>query len=141
MKDKLKNDLKTAMKEKDTLTKDVLRLIIANVEKEQIQLQHELSNDEVIKVVKREFKQTKDALDGAKQANRNDLIAKEMSKLSIIEKYLPKMLNEDEIVSILNKKGAQKGMNMGQLMGMVMKDHKSEVDGALVKKVITENFI
>ena len=51
------------------------------------------------------------------------------------------MLSESEIKDILDAKGAAKGMNIGQLMGMIMKDHKSEVDGAVVKKVIDENYM
>ena len=77
----------------------------------------------------------------SKLATRDDLVTKLESQVTLIEGLLPAMLSESEIKDILDAKGAAKGMNIGQLMGMIMKDHKSEVDGAVVKKVIDENYM
>lgn len=140
MKNALHSELMKAMKEKNEQLKGIVRLIMANVKNEEIKLKRELTDDEVLTLIKREHKQTKEALLGAESASREDLIAKENSKLAILESYMPSMLTEDEIKEVLLNAGAEVGMPMGRLMGMVMKDHKAEVDGALVRKVIEDEF-
>lgn len=141
MKQTLKKDLIQAMKEKDALKKGVLQLLIAGIKNEEIKVQHELNTEEQVVIVKRELKQTKDSLESAIKASREDLIKENKEKVELLEKYLPKMLSEQEILEILKSKGAEKGMKMGQLMGMIMKEHKSEVDGSVVNKVIKDNFL
>ena len=140
LQDKIEKDLVDARKSKDAEKTGVLQLIKASIEKEQIAKQDNLTEDEVIALVKREHKQGKESLDAAVEAGRKHLIKSYSNKLVIIEEYLPKQLSEDEILAILNGAGAQKGDNIGKLMGIVMKDHKAQVDGALVKKIITDNF-
>lgn len=140
LQDKIEKDLVDARKSKDAEKAGVLQLIKASIEKEQIAKKDNLTEDEVIALVKREHKQGKESLDAAVEAGRKHLIKSYSDKLVIIEQYLPKQLTEGEILSILTNAGAKKGDNIGKLMGIVMKDYKSQVDGALVKKVINENF-
>lgn len=133
-------DLIQARKDKDAEKTGVLQLIKAGIEKAEIAKKGTLTEDEVLAVVKKEHKQGKESLEAAVAADRRNLVHSYSDKLYIIEKYLPQQLTEDEILAILKVEGAQKGDNIGKLMGMVMKDYKSQVDGALVKKVINENF-
>ena len=117
-----------------------MQLIKAGIEKAEIAKRDTLTEDEVLAVVKKEHKQGKESLEAAVAADRKNLVHSYSDKLYMIEKYLPQQLTEDEILAILKVGGAQKGDNIGKLMGLVMKDYKSQVDGALVKKVITDNF-
>ena len=140
LQDKIEKDLVEARKSKDAEKAGVLQLIKAGIEKAEIAKRDTLTEDEVLAVVKKEHKQGKESLEAAVAADRRNLVHSYSDKLYIIEKYLPQQLTEDEILAILRVGGAQKGDNIGKLMGLVMKDYKSQVDGALVKKVITDNF-
>lgn len=141
MKEKLMKELKQAMKDKDVLKKGLLQLLIAGIKNEEIKEKRELTEDEQLAVIKRELKQTKDSLEHAVNADREDIAEEQRKKITMLESFLPRFLTEDEILEVLKSKGAEKGMNKGQLIGMVMKEHKSEVDGSLVNKVVTENFM
>lgn len=141
MKEQLMKELKQAMKDKDVLKKGLLQLLIAGIKNEEIKEKRELTKDEQLTVIKRELKQTKDSLAQAESAEREDIAQEQRKKIIMLESFLPKFLNEPEILAVLESKGAKKGMNKGQLIGMVMKEHKSEVDGSLVNKVVTENFM
>lgn len=141
MKEQLMKELKQAMKDKDVLKKGLLQLLIAGIKNEEIKEKRELTKDEQLTVIKRELKQTKDSLAQAESAEREDIAQEQRKKIIMLESFLPKFLNESEILAVLESKGAKKGMNKGQLIGMVMKEHKSEVDGSLVNKVVTENFM
>lgn len=140
-KEKINKTIITAMKEKNTLLKDTMITIKANIQNEEIKLHRDLTESEELVILKRESKQMKESLDAAKSANREDLIEKFSTQLSYIEDLLPQMMSEDEILATLKANGAESGMKMGQLMGMIMKDHKDEVDGAVVKAVIQKNFL
>ena len=140
LQEQIELDLIQARKDKDAEKTGVLQLIKAGIEKAEIAKRDTLTEDEVLAVVKKEHKQGKESLEAAITAGRKNLIHSYSDKLYMIEKYLPQQLTEDEILAILKVGGAQKGDNIGKLMGLVMKDYKSVVDGALVKKVITDNF-
>lgn len=133
-------DLIQARKDKDAEKAGVLQLIKAGIEKAEIAKRDTLTEDEVLAVLKKEHKQGKESLDAAVKVGRKNLIHSYSDKLIYIEAYLPQQLTEEEILAVLKVEGAQKGDNIGKLMGMVMKDYKSQVDGALVRKVINENF-
>ena len=140
LREQIELDLIQARKDKDAEKTGVLQLIKAGIEKAEIAKRDTLTEDEVLAVVKKEHKQGKESLEAAVAADRKNLVHSYSDKLYMIEKYLPQQLTEDEILAILKVGGAQKGDNIGKLMGLVMKDYKSQVDGALVKKVITDNF-
>ena len=140
LQEQIELDLIQARKDKDAEKTGVLQLIKAGIEKAEIAKRDTLTEDEVLAVVKKEHKQGKESLEAAVAADRKNLVHSYSDKLYMIEKYLPQQLTEDEILAVLKVEGAQKGDNIGKLMGLVMKDYKSQVDGALVKKVITDNF-
>lgn len=141
MKNKVSARLLEARKARKVVEKNTLQGVLSKLQNEEIALKRELKDDEAIAIIKNERKQLNEALVMAKEATRDDLVTKLESQVTLIEGLLPAMLSESEIKDILDAKGAAKGMNIGQLMGMIMKDHKSEVDGAVVKKVIDENYM
>lgn len=156
----------TAMKNKDATAKGTLSLVQSRLDalvkekevearkiamnaivgsgiepSETLKLNTHLSDEEVMAAIKSEIKQINDTIEAAKSAGREDIVSQEIVKIELLEKFLPRQLNESEILDLLVEKGAQKGMNMGQLMGMVMSTHKEVVDGKTVNKVIRENFM
>lgn len=98
----------------------------------------QLTEEEEVAVVNREIKQTNQSLDGAKQANREDLIEKEELKLSILKGFLPKQLSEEEIIQVLGEAGVVKGMNMGEAMKIAKPLLAGKADGATISKVVKE---
>lgn len=130
------DQLKQAMKNKDTVAKGVLTLLKSALDSAVKEKGAELSFEEEIAIVNREIKQTNQALDGAKQANREDLIEKEEAKLAILTSFLPKQLTEEEIIPILTEAGITKGMNMGDAMKIAKPLLTGKADGATISKVV-----
>lgn len=128
--------LKVAMKEKDVVAKGVLTLLKSALDTAEKEKGSELTQDEEYAIVNREMKQTNQALEGAKQANREDLIEKEETKLQILKSFLPKQLSEEEISTILTEAGITKGMNMGNAMKIAKPLLAGKADGATMSKVV-----
>lgn len=128
--------LKQAMKEKDVVAKGVLTLLKSALDQAEKEKGSELSFEEEVAVIHRELKQTQQALEGAKQASREDLIEKENRKLEILQSFLPKQLSEEEIVKILVDAGITKGMNMGEAMKIAKPLLSGKADGATIAKMV-----
>lgn len=128
--------LKTAMKEKDVLAKGVLTLLKSALDTAEKEKGSPLTNEEEIAIVNREIKQTNQSLDGAKQAEREDLIEKEEAKLTLLKGFLPKQLSEEEIVKILTEAGIVQGMNMGDAMKIAKPLLAGKADGATTSKIV-----
>lgn len=128
--------LKTAMKEKDVLSKGVLTLVKAALDAAQKEKGSELTEAEEIAIINREVKQTNQALDGAKAAGREDLIEKENAKLVLLKSFLPKQLSEEEIAQALTEAGITSGMNMGDAMKIAKPLLNGKAEGAVISKVV-----
>jgi len=130
------SELKQAMKDKDTLKKGVLTLLKSGLDLAEKEKGAPLSTEEEVAIVNRELKQTQQALEGAKQAGREDLIENEQRKIEILKSFLPEQLSEDEITEILTKAGLTKGMNMGEAMKIAKPLLAGKTDGATMAKVV-----
>ncbi|MFD1206599.1 MULTISPECIES: GatB/YqeY domain-containing protein [Sporosarcina] len=128
--------LKTAMREKDVLSKGVLTLLKAGLDRAEKEKGSALTVEEEVAVVNREIKQTNQSLDSAKQAGREDLIEQEEAKLSLLKSFLPEQLGEEEIEKILSEAGVVKGMNMGDAMKIAKPLLAGKADGATMSKVV-----
>ena len=109
-----------------------------------IKPQEMLKDEEAISVIGRLAKQRKDSIEQFKKGKREDLVKEEESELEILETYLPKMMNENEVKKIAKaKKDALKIADIvqkGMLMSALMKDLKGRADGNVVKKVVDSLF-
>lgn len=130
------DQIKSAMKEKDVLAKGVLTILKSALDNAEKEKGSALTPEEEIVIVNREVKQTNQALEGAKEANREDLIEKENAKLKLLASFLPTQLNEDEIVSVLTEAGVTKGMNMGDAMKIAKPLLVGKADGSMMSKVV-----
>lgn len=130
------DQLKQAMKNKDALAKGVLTLVKSALDLAEKEKGAELTPQEEIAIINREVKQTNQALDGAKQANRADLIEKEEAKLVLLKGFLPKQLSEQEIIEALQAAGVTAGMNMGDAMKIAKPLLDGKADGATMSKVV-----
>jgi uncharacterized protein len=128
--------LKQAMKNKDVLAKGVLTLVKSALDSAEKEKGAALSEQEEIAIINREIKQTNQSLDGAKQAERADLIEKEEAKLTILKSFLPKQLSEEEIIAELQAAGITSGMNMGDAMKIAKPLLAGKADGASISKAV-----
>ncbi|AGR64138.1 hypothetical protein BFD03_00890 [Limosilactobacillus reuteri] len=140
----LTSDMVSAMKNRDKETLNVVRMLKAAVQNEQIELGHDLNSNEEIAVMAREYKQRKESLDEFEKAGREDLINQAKNELSIVEKYMPKQLSKDEVTKIvkevIDELNASSMKNFGQVMGSVMPKVQGQADGKLVNQVVKEQL-
>lgn len=130
------------MKAKDKTSLDVLRLLKASVQNEQIAKGSDLSTDEEIAVLAREMKQRRDSVNEFKAAGRDDLVAGVEAGIVIVEKYLPAQLSEEEVRQIVEEviasTGATSAKEFGKVMGALMPKVKGKADGNLVNSIVKE---
>lgn len=140
----LTSDMVLAMKNRDKETLNVVRMLKAAVQNEQIELGHDLSTNEEITVMAREYKQRKESLEEFEKAGREDLINQAKNELAIVEKYMPKQLSKDEVTKIVKKViyelNASSMKNFGQVMGAVMPRVQGQADGKVVNQVVKEQL-
>ena len=145
LKEKINEDLKSAMKEGDKTKLTTVRSIRALIlEFEKSGTGKELTGEEEIKLLSSAAKKRKDSIEQFKNAGRNDLAEKEEAELNILMSYLPKQLTEEEIDKEVKKIGeeinAKSKDDFPKLMPEVMKQLKGKADGKLVKKSV-ENYL
>ncbi|EOL42117.1 GatB/YqeY domain-containing protein [Enterococcus phoeniculicola] len=138
----LNEDMKTAMKAKDKETLQVVRMLKAAIQNEQIKIGRDLNGEEELTVLSREMKQRRDSLSEFEKAERDDLAEKVKSEIIIVEKYMPEQLSEEEIRQIvagaIAKTGATSPKEFGKVMGAVMPQVKGKADGNQVNAVVKE---
>ena len=139
----INEELKNSMKSGDKVRTETLRSIrSAIIEFSKSGVGREMNSDDEIKLLNLQAKKRKDAIDLYKQANRPELMDKEVAELAIIQEFLPKQLSEVEVVEFVKNKiaatGAQGMKDMGKVMGPTMKELAGKADGGLVQKVVKE---
>lgn len=140
--------IKDAMIAKDAVRLTVLRGLISAFTNELVakgkKPQDELTDDEVLAVIKRGVKQRKDSIEQFTKGNRMDLVTSEEAELKILDTFLPKMMSREEIKKVAEAKKAELGVTdkagMGKFMGALMKEFKGMADGNDVKEVVEEMF-
>jgi uncharacterized protein YqeY len=142
LKEQLQEDLKTALKRKDTVRLSVIRLAKSAITNLEINRRHELDDAEVLEVLTKEAKQRKDALPEYEKANRADIVEKLNAELKILEEYLPAQLSEAELRRIvadaIRSTGATGRKDMGKVMGALLPQTKGKADGKVVNRIVTE---
>ncbi len=138
----INEDIKTAMKAKDSLSLEALRaiksaILLALTESGN---KTELTQEDEIKLLQKLVKQRKDSAEIYLQQGRNDLAEPEIAQYKVIEKFLPEQLSEDQVTEIVQKLIAENnfsGMaNMGQLMGLASKAMAGKADGKIISGIV-----
>ncbi|ULT55720.1 GatB/YqeY domain-containing protein [Neobacillus drentensis] len=143
--ERLNNDMKQAMKNKEKDKLSVIRMVKASLQNEAIKLgTKELSEDAELTVLSREVKQRKDSLHEFDKAGRQDLVDKLRTELENIELYLPQQLSEEELSVIVKETiaevGATSKAEMGKVMAAIMPKVKGKADGSLVNKFVQQHL-
>lgn len=136
----LKTDMITAMKDRDKETLGVVRMLKASVQNAQIEAGHDLTPDEEVVVMSREYKQRKESLAEFEKAGRQDLVDKTNNELKVVEKYMPKQLSAADVEKIVKETVQQVNAgsmkDFGKVMGAVMPKVKGQADGKVVNQTV-----
>lgn len=134
--------LKEAMKNKDTLTRDVIRMTMNAIKQVEIDTQKEVSPEDAAIIVMKEAKKRRDTIQELIANGREDAAEAEKVELEIVERFLPKQLSREEIVDLVKKaieeSGATSSKEMGKVMGILTPQTKGKADGKLVNEVVRE---
>ena len=135
-------DLKDALKNQDKAKVGVLRILISKCKNKSIATGKPLEDSEVMKVLQTAAKQHKESIKLYKQGERKDLVDQETAELNIVEAYLPLMMTEDEIksivLSVIEETGASSMADFGKVMPQVMKKGAGKIDGGVAQNLLKE---
>ncbi|CAI8348335.1 MAG: Uncharacterised protein [Gammaproteobacteria bacterium] len=138
MKSIIQKDIIQLMKsgQKDKVEK--LRFILSFITQEEKDKNKELSDSEIIQILKKALKRNQDSYEQFTKAGREDLASKEKEEILIIQNYLPEEMTEEEIIKIIQETitsiGATSMKDMGKVIGMIKKNHGDNADMSLVSK-------
>ena len=140
LKEKLKEDLKTTMRDKEVVKRDSIRAINTMIKQIEVDERRELDDEEVIKLIQRGIKQREEAITQYKGAGRDDLVQKEQEQVDVFMLYLPKQLTDEELESgmkeIIAETGATSMKDMGKVMGMATKKFAGVADGKRINEMV-----
>lgn len=144
IKERLMEDLKLSMKEKDTVRKNAVQSTRAAILQYEKDNKVTLSDDEVIVVIAKEVKKRKDALPDYEKSGREDLIADLKREIEVLTAYLPSQLSKEEleeiVVASIKKVDAQSMKDMGKIMAEVMPKVQGRADGRAVNEIVKSYF-
>lgn len=138
MKQQLQEDIKGAMKsgEKERLT--VLRGLMSEIKRKEIDSRTELNEEQCVGVVQKEIKARRDAIEFAEKAGRDEMVAKNQQEIVWLQDYLGKQLSEDELRELISQLIAAGHDNVGKIMGALNKEHKGEFEGKQASTIAKE---
>ena len=146
LKQRIEDDLKTALKAQDKKRLSCLRMVKSKVQEKQVALRGKegpeaiLSDDDVANVVSAYAKQRRDSIESYEQGGREDLAAAERAELEMLTDYLPQQMGEEEVAAIVDdavrESGASAPKDMGAVMKLVMPKVKGRADGKLVNRIV-----
>ena len=140
----LKEATISSMKKGEKEATTTLRMFSAEIKKEEIEKKDELTDEETISIVQKMIKQRKDSFSQFEQAGREELAEKEAREISILEKFLPEQLSEEEILQEVNQaiaeSGAESMQDMGKVMGLLKNKLSGKADMGLVSIKVKESL-
>ena len=140
LKQRITDDMKSAMKAKDKQALKAVRMILEAIKKKEIDERIELDDAQVMTVIQKMVKQRKDSISQFSDAGRTDLVEIEEAELEIINNYMPEQLSDEEVTSVVDKaindSGANSMKDMGKLMRMLKSQLQGKADMSLVSQLI-----
>lgn len=140
--EKLRNELKDAMKSSDKAKIRTVRLLMAQVKNFEIEKGGELTENEFNELVLKEIRKRKEAIEMYEKAKRNDLVNAEREELEILERFLPEQLSMDElkrmVIETIESVEATGPQDLGKVMSVLMPKIKGRADGKVVNKIVRE---
>tara|TARA_B100000676_G_scaffold161864_1_gene159252 strand:+ start:1472 stop:1915 length:444 start_codon:yes stop_codon:yes gene_type:complete len=135
-------DMYKAMKNNEKFKSSTLRVALAKLKDKKIELREDLSKNDEVKIIQNLVKQRKEAADIYEKNNRSELMENEINELEILSMYLPKMMSENElntlIKEVLSDTGATNMSDMGKVMPEIMKRSAGKADGKMVQQIVSD---
>ena len=138
LKTNLDEDMKTALKAREEVRLSTIRMIRSAIKNKEIEVGHELSDDEVIRVVQSMCKQRNDSIEAFEKGGRKDLADRERQELEVLRSYLPPPISGEDIDRVVSEIVAETGARSMKEMGLVMKEAIRRLGGAVDGKRVNE---
>jgi uncharacterized protein len=130
---RMEEDMKAAMRARDTETRDALRYVLSAVKNAEIDKRAELTEEEDLRLLRMQVKQRQDSIDQFRKGGREDLAEKEEAQVRILERYLPQQMSDEELDEFvragISETGAESPKDMGKVMGLLSARAEGRVDG------------
>jgi len=142
LKQKLMDDLKQAMKNREKVRSSVIRLVMAAIKNAEISRQAALEDTDILGIIAKEVRQRQESIEAFKQGNRPDLVAQEEAEMTILNEYLPQQMTREEIIAaaqkVIEEVGAQGPSDKGKIMPKLIAQLKGRADGREINTIVTE---
>lgn len=143
LRERLREDLKAAMRAREIVRRDTIRMLEAAIKNAEIERRgEELADEDVLAILQRQMKQRRDSIEQFEQGGREDLAEIERAEMAVIEAYLPEQLSHGDIAEaarrVIGQVGASGPGDRGKVMGPLMKELRGKADGAAVNAVVSE---
>lgn len=138
IKEILMDDLKTSMKEKDTLRKNTITMLRSRIKQYEVDNREDANDDLIMQMIQKELKERSDTLESLKDSNRDDLIESTKQEIDVLMKYLPKQLSDDELAEKIAQIISDLGASSIKDMGSVMSKAKDTIGSAATPKRMSE---
>ena len=142
--DRIMNDLKEAMKNKDSFKLSVIRMLKGAIQLEKINKKRDLTDEEVIDVISKQIKLRKDSINEFTKAGRNDLVENTQKEVEILNEYMPEQLSSEEVNKIIDEAFLKLNPTSSKDMGLIIKEISPKVKGRTdmgeVSKIIKDKL-
>ncbi len=139
LKQKLKDDLKLAMREKNIVKRDSIRSINTMIKQIEVDERKELNDEDILKLIQKGIKQREEAIAQYKEASREDLVEKEQEQVDVFKEYMPQQLSDEDLETamkeIIDEVGATTIKDMGKVMGTASKKLAGVADGKRINEM------
>ena len=129
LKIQITDDMKSAMRSKDSLRLGTIRLLLAAIKQKEVDERIDLVDSDIISIIDKMLKQRRDSIEAFNKANRNDLVEKEESELKVLQEYMPQQLTEKEVEKVIIDTIESVGANSMKDMGAIMNILKPKLAG------------
>lgn len=140
LKEQLRHDLTAAMRARDTRRKSVLRMVLSAIQLAEVEKKGDLSDEDVIVVIRKEVRRREDALKMIRQAGRTAMVADEETELEILRAYLPQLMDADAVRSlaqrVISEVQATSLADFGKVMKVLMPQARGKADGRMVSETV-----
>lgn len=140
LEERIANDMKDAMRAKDTARRDALRLLIAALKNARIDARGELTDDDAMAVIQKQVKQRRESILEYEKASREDLASKERAELEVYQEYLPQQASAADIEAaaraVIAETGASSARDIGKVMPVLTKQFAGRADGRQINEIV-----
>jgi len=144
LKDKINEDVKSALKAGDANRRMVLSLVLSAVKNKEIEKRSELTDEEIISVISSEVKKRKESIESYEKGGRQEMAQKEKGELAILMEYMPEQMSDDDIRTEAKKAILESGVTdikqVGKVLAVLMPKVKGKADGQTVSRIVKEEL-